>query len=114
MSLKNIFNQTEKKSYELPSDYVQLRDFVFKNKELLMGEVVNSIEKAMNNNALFVEVFSFKNSEFIITILEKDFGQNLEHLYKHYIATEQYEMCPKIVQLQKRLNSKKILQNEKR
>ena len=53
-----------------------------------------------------VEVFQFKNSSFVITIAEKEFISNLEHINKYYVENEIFELCPKVEELCHKLKSK--------
>ena len=64
--------------YVLPSDNKELQSFSKKFKSEMMEQVVSVIEFAVNNNLPFVEVFQFKNSDFVITLSEKDYSTNLD------------------------------------
>ena len=98
-------------SFELPSDNTEMETFIQKNKTRLTETAISSIEFAVANNLPFVEVFSFKNSDFIITIPEKDYLLNVDHIYKFYLESERYELCPRVVRLQSVL--KNLNPNEK-
>jgi len=99
--------------YVLPTINAELLSFVKNNKVPMMEQTVASIQFAIDNNLPIVEVFQFKDSKFVITLSEKDYLLNLENIYKFYMEKELYELCTKIVQLQKILKEKSIDHNEK-
>ncbi len=94
----------------LPSDNNIMEAYIKKNKIRLTEKALSSIEYAINNKLPFIEVFGFNNSNFIIAIAEKDFLQNVDHIYNFYLESEHYELCPRVVRLQTLLKS---LNNEK-
>lgn len=99
----------ENKSFEkyvLPSEYSELESFSKKFKTDMMEHVVDSIETAMKEQLSFVEVFQFKNSDFVITLSDKDYLTNLENIYSYFLSNEHYEYCGKLVRLQKTLKEK--------
>lgn len=78
----------------------------------MMVQVLSSIDFAIKNGLQFVEVFHFKNSNFVITISKNNFKENLDHIYDCSLELENYEMCSKVIKLQNQLN--KVLTNEKK
>jgi len=94
--------------YVLPSDNKELQSFSKKFKTEMMEQVVNVIEFAVNNNLPFVEVFQFKNSDFVITLSEKDYSTNLDNVYSYHMGNESYEYCTRIVRLRKTLMEKSV------
>lgn len=98
--------KSENELYILPSPNDEMRSFVNKFKVDMMEHIVNSIKYAVENKLAIVEVFQFKNSPFIVTIAEKEFDTNLNHIHKFCMENEVYELCPKIEQLQQILKHK--------
>ena len=98
--------KSENELYILPSPNDEMRSFVNKFKIDMMEHIINSIKYAIENKLTIVEVFQFKNSPFIVTIAEKEFDTNLNHIHKFCMDNEVYELCPKIEQLQKILKHK--------
>lgn len=96
----------ENELYIIPSPNDEMRSFVNKFKVDMMEHIVNSIKYAVDNKLAIVEVFQFKNSPFIVTIAEKEFDTNLNHIHKFCMENEVYELCPKIEQLQQILKHK--------
>lgn len=98
--------KSENELYIIPSPNDEMRLFVNKFKIDMMEHIVSSIKYAVENKLAIVEVFQFKNSPFIITIAEKEFDTNLNHIHKFCMENEVYELCPKIEQLQQILKHK--------
>lgn len=101
----------ENELYILPTPNDEMRSFVNKFKIDMMEHVVESIEFALAHKLPIIEVFQFKNSPFVVTLAEKEFESNLEHIYKSLMSEEIYELCPKVEKLREILKRK---QNEKK
>lgn len=100
--------------YILPSTNGEQLAFVKKYKRDMMEQVLNSIEIGVFNNLPGIEVFQFKNSDFVITVSSKDYLSNVENIYEYYMKEEAYEYCPRVIKLQKKLKEKSLkLSNEK-
>lgn len=100
---------TSYKSLKLPSDDVELKIFLSKNKIKMMEQILDSIEYSLENDLDSVEVFSFKGSDFIVTLSGECFLENVENIYKFYVDEEQYELCNRV----KRINVKLLKKYEK-
>lgn len=96
----------ENELYILPSSSDEMRTFISKFQIDMMEHIVSSIKFAIENKLHIVEVFQFKNSPFVVTISEKEFDLNLDHINYFYTNHEMYELCPKIEQLRKLLKKK--------
>jgi hypothetical protein len=92
--------------YILPSPSEEMRSFVSKFRVDMMEHIVSSIKFAIENKLPIVEVFQFKNSPFVVTIAEREFEPNLEHINKFYMEHEMYELCPKVEVLRQLLKKK--------
>ena len=92
------------KPYILPSEFSAMDSFIEKNKTLMTEQVVASIEYAVQQKLEIVEVFKFKSSDFVITLSQDSFKQNLQNVYEYYIATEKYELCARVKELEFQLN----------
>ena len=97
--------------YVLPSDNKELQSFSQKFKFDMMEQVIGIIEFAVEHNLPIIEVFQFKNSDFVITLSEKDYLTNLDNIYSYYMEKEVYECCPRIVRLRKTLLKEKSDKN---
>jgi hypothetical protein len=97
--------------YVLPSDNKDLQSFSQKFKVDMMGQVIKTISFAIEHEQPIVEVFQFKNSDFVITLQEKDYLTNLNNIYEYCMKNEIYEQCSDIVKLQQLLKNK-IIKND--
>lgn len=104
------------KPYLLPSEFDEMERFIEVNKILMTEQVVSSIEYALDENLNIVEVFSFKDSDFVVTLPFEQFKDNLLHVYNYYIQLEKYELCSRIKKIETKLDIelKKINTNEKK
>lgn len=104
------------KPYLLPSEFNEMERFIEVNKILMTEQVISSIEYALDENLNIVEVFSFKDSDFVVTLPFEQFKDNLLHVYNYYIQLEKYELCSRIKKIETKLDIelKKINTNEKK
>lgn len=91
----------------LPSDNRVLEKYIDENKLKLMENVIDSIEYAVSKNLPITEVFAFFNTDFIITINDYTFKDNVQQIYDYYIKNENYELCPRVVKLLTKLKNEK-------
>ncbi len=89
----------EQELYIVPSKNDEMKAFVNKFKVDMMERVVNSIKFAMDNKMDMVEIFTFKDSPFVVTMSDKEFKCNLEHIAKFYKEHEFYELFPRVEKL---------------
>lgn len=93
------------KVYVLPSDLNEMEGFVQKNKTNLTEHVITAIEYAVDNSMETIQVFSFKDSDFLISISKDRFLQNVDNIYEEYLHLEKYELCGRITQLKAKMNT---------
>lgn len=94
------------KPFVLPSNFTELESYVKSNKWDLTEKVISSIEFAVKKNLPMVEVFAFKNSDFVITVSQTEFRENVSHIYNFYIKEEKYELCDRVKKLELLLDTK--------
>ena len=94
------------KPLKLPKCDAELREFISVNKSVLMEHVLNSIEYSLNSKIPTVEIFSFKDTDFIVSLDQKNFKENVERLYKVFLSEEKYELCDRIKKINLKLNKK--------
>jgi len=92
--------------YILPSKYSELESFSKQFKFDMMEHVLDSIEIAIQQDLPLIEIFQFKNSDFVITLSDRDYLTNLENIFSHFLENEKYEHCDRLVRLQKTLQKK--------
>jgi hypothetical protein len=100
------------KHYFIPADENELRQFINAKKSDMMEQTVDSIEYALNNNLPAIEIFQFKDSEFVVVLFDKEFLLNLDHIYNHYLSNEMYEYCGRVMDLRKKLGNTVKLNDE--
>lgn len=101
--VKRIKNIIEPDLYILPSNNDEMRKFVTKFKVDMMERVVANIKFAIENKMDIVEIFTFKNSPFVVTISKKEFDTNLEHIEKFYVDKEMFELVEPVQKLRQLL-----------
>jgi hypothetical protein len=92
--------------YVLPSENAELESFSRKYKDDMMNHIIDSIEFAVKKKLPIVEVFQFKNSDFVITLSDKDYLTNLNNIFLYFMEHEVYEYCGRVIRLQKTLINK--------
>jgi hypothetical protein len=93
------------KPFVLPSDFKELETYVQSHKTDLTERVISSIEFAIKKNLPMVEVFNFKNSDFVITISREAFRDNIQNVYNFYLQEEKYELCGRVKRVELLLDS---------
>jgi hypothetical protein len=93
----------ELETFVLPSSNPDLLAFSKQFKTEMMEHIVSSISYAIQNDLPLIEVFQFKNSDFVITLPKKEFLTNLDNIYTYYLSSEKYELCSRVVALQQTL-----------
>lgn len=81
---------------ELPADNVGMEQYVEKNRDAINEKIVDNIEYALNKRLAVVELFCFKNSNYIVVLNRKDFKESLEHIYDVSLRQENFELCGKV------------------
>ena len=89
----------------LPFEYGDMESYIQLNKEKLMEQIVLSVQHALDNGYHSVEVFSFKNSDFVIVLDWPDFKDNIDNIFEYYVETEQYEFCDRLVKLKNQIET---------
>jgi hypothetical protein len=93
------------KPFVLPSDFKELELYVQSHKTDLTERVISSIEFALEKNLPMVEVFNFKNSDFVITISREAFRDNIQNAYNFYLIEEKYELCGRVKRIESLLDT---------
>lgn len=103
---KRKVKQNPHPTYILPSVNKDLSVFIDNYKNDMLEQVVASISYALENGLSIIEVFQFKNSQFVVRISEHEFESNLENIYNQYMKDEAYELCSKVSKLRELLKKK--------
>ncbi len=81
--------------FELPVDSIDMEDCIEKNRDEINDILIDSFEYAMKKNFDGIEVFSFKNSNYVVVVNRKDFRENLENIIDYSLRNEKFETCEK-------------------
>lgn len=92
------------KPLKLPRNDSELKKYISENKIILMEQILDSIEFGLDKKLPSVEVFSFKDTDFVVSIESDKFRENVENIYASYIEDEKYELCDRIKKINLRLN----------
>jgi hypothetical protein len=98
----------------LPSDYDEMESFIINNKVKLTEHVVSAVQYAVNNDIPSIELFCFKDSDFIVILEYPSFKDNIENIFKFYVETERYEFCDRVSKLKKILETHEQEKQKKR
>ncbi len=75
----------------LPSDFLELSEFIKNNKDKLHNSIISEIKKKYKNK--FIKLYMFKNSKFGIILTKESYLPNLQHILNYRIKNELYESC---------------------
>lgn len=81
---------------ELPTDNAAIEEFVAKNRVAINEKIVDNIEYALKQRLGGVEIFCFKNSNFVVVLNRKDFKESLEDIFEFSLDNEHFEICDKV------------------
>ena len=83
---------------------ISLEDFQAKlKKPLMMKTLVANIAEGINEDLESVNIAEIKNHNVIITVSKSEWKGVLKNVMNYYIKNEEYEKCPKIKKLIKKL-----------
>lgn len=78
---------------ELPSNNEEMEEYVLSNRFEINERIMDNIEFALKHKLGGVEVFCFKNSNFVVVLNRKDFKENLQNIYEFSMSNEKFEIC---------------------
>ena len=84
----------------LPSENTLLNDFLIKNKEKIMNDVIISIEDAVKKKKDSIVVFHFDNSNFFVSSNKNEYLENIKNAFSYFYENKNIEMCTKISRLE--------------
>lgn len=83
------------KIIELPSSNDEMEKYIDANRAQINEAIVDSVDYAIRKRMAAVEVFSFKDSKFVVLLNRKDFKENLENIFDFSLNNEHFEVCGK-------------------
>lgn len=78
---------------ELPSNNKEMENYVLANRLEINEKIIDNIEYALKNKLGGIEMFCFKNSNFVVVLHSKDFKESLQNIYDFSMSNEKFEMC---------------------
>lgn len=84
---------------ELPSNNKEMEDYVLSNRLEINEKILDNIEFALKNKLGGVEMFCFKNSNFVVVLNRKDFKESLQNIYEFSMSKEKFEVCIRVKKL---------------
>ena len=73
---------------ELPSNNKEMEDYVLSNRLEINEKILDNIEFALKNKLGGVEMFCFKNSNFVVVLNRRDFKESLQNIYDFSMSNE--------------------------
>ena len=84
---------------ELPTNSVDMENFVRKNRILINETIVDSLDYAIRKNFGGIEVFAFKDSSYVVVINRNDFKDNLQNIFDYSLKMNFSKLVPKLKRL---------------
>ena len=81
---------------ELPADNEGMEKYVEKNRVEISNRIVENIEYALNARLMGVEIFCFKDSNFVVVLNRNHFKESLADIFEFSLDTENFELCEKV------------------
>jgi hypothetical protein len=92
---KKSYNK-KNKIIELPSNNDEMEKYIDGHRKEINESMINSIDYAIRKRLSTIEVFKFKNSNFVVIVNRKDFKENLENIFNFSLSHEHFEVCGKV------------------
>jgi hypothetical protein len=77
----------------LPVQTDAMDGYIRTHKTELTEIVLKRIQYALKNKLNAVKVFKFTDSQFIVTIRDEDYYENVNNIIDYYMDYEKYELC---------------------
>jgi hypothetical protein len=96
-----------KNSYEvieLPSSNDEMEKYLETHRHEINSRILNNIEYGIKNRMPVVEIFSFKNSNFVVLMNQKDFRENIQNIIEFSKKHDDFEICRHAKQVMQKLD----------
>ncbi len=80
---------------ELPATNEEMERYLDIHRKEINFRMLNNIEYAIKHRMSAVEIFSFKNSSFVVLMNRKDFKENLQNILDFSMKQNDYKTCVK-------------------
>jgi hypothetical protein len=78
--------------------------FLWDNRTKINNQLVDNIDHAITRRLPTIEVFCFKNSNYVVLINRADFKENLQNVLDFSLTREEFELCGKASRLINKLD----------
>jgi hypothetical protein len=96
-----------KNSYEvieLPSSNDEMEKYLETHRHEINSRILNNIEYGIKNRMPVVEIFSFKNSNFVVLMNQKDFRENIQNIIEFSKKHDDFKICRQAKQVMQKLD----------
>lgn len=80
---------------ELPINAIDMETYIENNRSTINEMLIKSFDYAVRKNFTGVEVFCFKDSNYVVIVNQKDFKDNLQNIFDYSLKNEHFEICAK-------------------
>jgi hypothetical protein len=89
---------------ELPATNEEMERYLDVHRKEINFRMLNNIEYAIRRRMSAVEIFSFKNSNFIVLMNRRDFKENIQNILDFSMKQDDYKTCVKARKVMEKLN----------
>ena len=79
----------------LPVENSEMEKYVDQNRPYINNILLDTFDFAIRNKMTGIEVFGFKDTNFVVVVSRKDFRDNIQNIYDFSLENEDYENCGK-------------------
>lgn len=89
---------------ELPSSNAEMEKYLESHRSEINHRILENIEYGIKMRMPVVEIFSFKNSSFVVLMNRKDFKENIQNIIEFSKKNEDFEVCRKANKVMQKLD----------
>jgi|LauGreDrversion4_2_1035121.scaffolds.fasta_scaffold23519_9 hypothetical protein len=99
---------------ELPASNAEMEKYLEIHRKEINRRVVENIDYGIKMRLSAVEIFSFKNSNFVVLMNRKDFKENLQNIIDFSLKNQDFDVCKKAKMVMQKLDKVSIFFNYKK
>lgn len=99
---------------ELPASNAEMEKYLEVHRKEINRRVVENIDYGIKMRLNAVEIFSFKNSNFVVLMNRKDFKENLQNIIDFSLKNQDFDVCKKAKMVMQKLDKVSIFFNYKK
>lgn len=89
---------------ELPATNAEMEKYLDIHRKEINSRMLDNIEYAIKHRMNSVEIFSFKNSSFVVLMNRRDFKENIQNILDFSMKQDDYKICVKAKKVMEKLN----------